>query len=160
MNIDFAFEALRKLVIFRYGGFEFTVSDKWLQKTKKGRMQENKLQPYNNCSRNDVSASAEDAHTVRCFWRKCSAVFDKNDLSGRKQNRASHSVPVLQCVCMIENVSSRTLLTRWMTEEVSFDTLVLVDWWCIRKKSGQKSEEYRHRLFGVLTEVFGGRQVW
>ena len=33
MNMDFAFRALRKLAIFRYGGFEFkAVSDKWLQR--------------------------------------------------------------------------------------------------------------------------------
>ena len=33
MNIDFAFKALRKIVIFRYGRFEFeAVSDKWLHK--------------------------------------------------------------------------------------------------------------------------------
>ena len=36
MNIDFAFEALQKLAIFRYGGFEFeALSDKWLHKTDK-----------------------------------------------------------------------------------------------------------------------------
>ena len=34
MNINFAYKALQKLVIFRYGGFEVTVSDKWLHKTK------------------------------------------------------------------------------------------------------------------------------
>ena len=34
MNIDFAFKALCELVIFRCGGFEFTVSDKWLHKSK------------------------------------------------------------------------------------------------------------------------------
>ena len=34
MNKDFAFEALQKLAIFRYGGFEFTVNDKWLHKTE------------------------------------------------------------------------------------------------------------------------------
>ena len=35
-----------------------------------------------------------------------------------------HSVPFLQCVCIIENVSSRTLFTRWMTKKVSFDTFL------------------------------------
>ena len=34
MNIDFAFKALQKLGILRYGGFEFKAfGDKWLQET-------------------------------------------------------------------------------------------------------------------------------
>ena len=34
ININLAFEALRKLAIFRYGGFEYeAVDDKWLHKT-------------------------------------------------------------------------------------------------------------------------------
>ena len=36
MNIDFAFEALWKLAVFRYGRFEIkAVSDKWLHETNK-----------------------------------------------------------------------------------------------------------------------------
>ena len=79
LNIDFAFKALQKLAIFRYGGYESeAVSDKWLYETKEeegeSRNQGNKLRPDNNCSRKDMSAKA--AHMVQCFWRKCSAVSD------------------------------------------------------------------------------------
>ena len=57
-----------------------------LKKRKNARNQENNLRSDNNRSRNDVSASAKAAHTVRCFWRKYSAVFDKKDFSRCKQN--------------------------------------------------------------------------
>ena len=80
VNIDFAFKALQKSAIFGYGGFEFkAVSDKWLHKTeerrKNARKQGNQLR-LDNHSRKDALASAKAAHTVHCFWRKCSVVFD------------------------------------------------------------------------------------
>ena len=86
MNIDMALEDLRKLVIFRYGGFEFkAVGNKWLhemdeeeEECSKPRKQ---IQPDNNRSRKDVSASAKAARTVHCFWRKCSVVVDRERLS-------------------------------------------------------------------------------
>ena len=82
MNIDFVFKALRKLAIFRYGGFEFkAVGDKWLHETdeeekectKPRKQTPTRQQPFN---KKDASASVKAAHTVHCFWRKCSAVFD------------------------------------------------------------------------------------
>ena len=81
MNIDLALEALWKLAIFRYSGFEFeAVSDKWLpkpiKKKKNARKQGNELWPDNNRSKKDASASAKAAHMVHCFWGYCSSIFD------------------------------------------------------------------------------------
>ena len=44
MNISFEFKALRKLVIFRYAGFEFTVSDKWLHKIEEEKKNKTRKQ--------------------------------------------------------------------------------------------------------------------
>ena len=63
---------------------------------RRGRMQENELQSDNNRSRNEILVSAEAAHTVRCFWRKYSTVFDKNNLSRCQQNKGVLSVIVCQ----------------------------------------------------------------
>ena len=167
MNIDFAFKALQKLVIFRYGGFGFTVSDKWLHKTEEEEetKKTSRQQPFKKWR---VGISKKAAHTVRCcFWRKCSAVFDQNDFwADVNKIKASecHGVPVLQWVCMnntmIENVSSLTLLTKWITEKVLWHFFVLVDWWHIDLQKIQSNIwKYRLRLFGILTEVFWGRQV-
>ena len=81
MNTDFAFKALQKLAIFRYmAGLNsklLVASDFTKPKRRKNaRNQGNKLWPDNNRSRKDVLASAEAAHMVHCFWRKCSAVFN------------------------------------------------------------------------------------
>ena len=72
-----------------------------------------------------------------------------------------HSMPVLECVCMIKNVSSHSLLTRWMTEIVLWHFFVLVHWWCIHTKGRQKSEnmdtgclEYWQKHFGVGRSVY------
>ena len=82
MNIDFAFEALQKLVIFRYGRFEFTACDKWLHKTEEEE---------------DCKKTSSDQTTVQertrqhqqklHTRRKCFVVFDKNELSRCKQNK-------------------------------------------------------------------------
>ena len=93
----------------------------------------------------------------------------QNNFSKCKHNKASefHNVPVLFCVCIIENV---TVLTRQMIEKLSFDTF-LIDWWCIRqkkkKRSGQKSEntdtgclEYWQKYFGAGRSGDVALQVW
>ena len=51
----------------------------------------NKLRPDNNRSRKDESASAKAAHTVHCFRRKCSVVFNK-DVNKLKSSECSASV--------------------------------------------------------------------
>ena len=51
------------------------------KRRKNARNQGNKLRPDHNCSRKDASASAKAAHTVHCFWRKCSVVFDRERLA-------------------------------------------------------------------------------
>ena len=67
-----------------YGGFEFgAVSDKWLHKTDEEEEECTKLRqlrPDNNCSRKEASATAKATHTVHCFWRKCPAVFEREQL--------------------------------------------------------------------------------
>ena len=78
MSIDVSFKALRKLAIFRYGGFEFEAvcGCVKLKKMKIARNQGNELRSDNNRSRKYGSASAKAAHMVHCFRRQCSAVFD------------------------------------------------------------------------------------
>ena len=72
-------EALQKLAMFRYGGFEYeAVGGKWQHESgqeecKKPRKQALTRQPAK-------SASAKAAHMVHCFWRKCSVVFDPEQL--------------------------------------------------------------------------------
>ena len=58
-------------------------------------MQETEKLIPDNWSKKDASASAEAAHMVCCFWRKCSAVFDPEWLSDVNKRKASksHSVP-------------------------------------------------------------------
>ena len=61
------------------------VSDKWLHETNEEEEEctnlGNKLRPDNNRSGEDVSASPKAAHMVHCYCRKCSAVFDREQLS-------------------------------------------------------------------------------
>ena len=90
----------------------------YAQNQRRGRMQEAKETSY------DQTTMVEE----RMCWHqqklhtRCIAVgesvlqsltgttlADVNKIKGSK----CHSVPVLQCVCMIENVSSHILLTRW-----------------------------------------------
>ena len=66
------------------------------------------------------------------------------------------------------SLSSYTALTRWMIEKISFDTVLFwtIDGASAKTKNKQQQTKklsriwkYRQRLFGVLTEVFWGRQV-
>ena len=107
MNSDFAFEALRKLTIFRHGGFEFTVSDKWLHKTKEEEecKKPRKQAPITQQLLKKGYVGISKSCTLGgLFWRECSAIFGKNDLSrcNKIMPFKCPSVPVLQCVCMIE----------------------------------------------------------
>ena len=160
MNIDFAFKALRKLVIFRYSWFEFTVSDKW-----------HKSEEEEECKK-----TSSDQTTIQEMWRhqqklhtQCVAFGESVLRSLTKAPWADvnkmmasecYSVPVLPCVCIIGNVSTHTLLTRWMTEKCPL-TLFCFGWLVMHpQKVRSKIWKYRHRLFGVLAEVFCVRQVY
>ena len=60
MNMDFAFEALRKLAILGYGRFKFEIfGDKWLQETVEEEEEWKKQAPIRQqLSRKDSTASA------------------------------------------------------------------------------------------------------
>ena len=80
------------------------------QKRKNARNQENKVWPDNNSSRNQQKLHTWCVAFVEnvlqsLTWRTWA---DVNKIKASER----HSVPVLQYVCMIENVSSHTLLTR------------------------------------------------
>ena len=100
MNINFALEAERKLVIFTYGRFvNKGVGSKWRHGTEK--KEEECKRPWKQAptrhqplQRNDMSASAKAAHRAHCFWRNFVLSFIQNDFctsrrdfSRRKQNK-------------------------------------------------------------------------
>ena len=83
-----------------------------------------------------VSISKSCTHGAFAFGENVLQSLTRTTLADVNKIKASkcHSVPVLQCVCMIENVSSRTLLTRWRTEKVFFD---IVLFWLISGASAE-----------------------
>ena len=92
MNINFASKLSRCWPSSDMAGLNpklLVISDctKPTKRRKNARNHWNKLWPGNNRSGKDVSASAKAAHTVHCFWRKCSEVFDRERLSQIKQNK-------------------------------------------------------------------------
>ena len=104
----------------------------WLvaaQNRRRGRMQETKKTSSGQTTVQEMMCRHQQKLHTRCIVFGESVLqsltwttwADVNKIKASK----CHSVPVLQCICMIENVNSRTLLTRWMTEKMSFDTFFL-----------------------------------
>ena len=85
-----------------------------MKRRKNAGNQGNKLRPDNNCSRKDSLASAKAAHTVHFFGESVVWSLIENDFRRCKQNKVVRVYCVIQvyCICIIENVSSHTVLTR------------------------------------------------
>ena len=77
-------KTLRKLAIFWYGGFE-AVRVKWLHETDEEEEESTKPRKQTptrqQTFKKRLVGISKTAHTVHCFWRKCSAVFDWKRLS-------------------------------------------------------------------------------
>ena len=129
------------------------------QKYRNARNQGNKLCPDKNRSRKEASASAKPAQMMCIvFGESVVQSLIQNDFSRCEQNKCVRvSVcPVLQCVCIIENVSSRAVLTRWMIEKCPsalFGLFWLIGGASTEKKIWPKFWKYGHRQIGVLTKV-------
>ena len=93
MNINFAFEALRKLAIYRYGGFEFkAVCDKWLHKTaekeeectKQRKQTPTRQQPF---KKGHIGISESSTHGALLLEKVFCGLQIKNDFHRWKQNK-------------------------------------------------------------------------
>ena len=111
----------------KIGRFEFTVSDKWLHKTKEEENCKETSSNHTTTVQERMCRHQQKLHTG-CIAFGESVLQSLTRMTWADVNKIKPSkccsVPVLQCVCMIENVSSRTLLTGWTTEKVSFDTFL------------------------------------
>ena len=102
------------------------------QNRRRGRMQETKkISSDQTTTVQEMRCQHQQKLHTRCI------VFGKSVLQSlttttwayvnKIKSSECHSLPVLQCVRMIENVSLHTLLTRWMTEKCSL-TLFCFGW--------------------------------
>ena len=103
VNIDFTFKALRKLAVFRYGGFEFeTVSDKWLHETdeedkkcKKAKKQtQTRQQPF---KKGWVGINKSSSHSALLLENVFCGLWSRTTLIVVHKIKVSkcYSVPVL-----------------------------------------------------------------
>ena len=84
MNIDFASKLYGSWPFSDMAGLKLSAISGCMKPTKRRknpRNQGNKLRPNNKRSRKDMLASAKAAHSVHCFWRMCSTVFNQELLS-------------------------------------------------------------------------------
>ena len=102
------------------------------KRRENARNQGNKLRPDNNCSRKDTLALAKAAHMLCCFWRKCSSVFDQEHCSYKMNYR----------------------------KIVLWHHFVLMDWWCIRKKSENMDVGYLECWQKYFWEGRSGVMSW
>ena len=89
MNINFAYKALQKLVIFRYGGFEVTVSDKWLHKMKEEEECKKTSSDQSTAVQEMACPHQQKLHTwcVAFGESVLQSLTRKNNLSRCKQNK-------------------------------------------------------------------------
>ena len=130
MNIDFAFEALWQLSHLQI--WQVWIHCQWKvapQNRRRGRMQKNKeTSSDQTTSVQGMTCRHQQKLLTWCVAFRESVLQSLTRATWADVNKINasecDSVPVLQCVCMIENVSSCALLTRWMTEKVSIDTFL------------------------------------
>ena len=131
------------------------------KKQKNARNQGNKLWSDNNRSRKDVLTSAKAAHTLHCCWRKCSAVFDQNNLSRCRQNKGLSVIACQFCSASVRLkmwVHSLFLLDEWQKK----CPLTLFLFWLIigaSTKSLVKNLKIRTRAVWSTDRCIWGRQV-
>ena len=99
------------------------------QNWRSGRMQETKETSYNQTTTiQEKTCQHQQKLHAQCIAFRKSIVQSLTRTTWADVNKIKaskcHSLQVLQCICMIKNVSSHTLLIRWMTETVSFVTFL------------------------------------